>query len=119
MADLDRVSRYVELGGIPRITTFSSLTGQDYQQMPPYFDYIFPKHYYWHRGFDGMYGTIARWVQKFAEWNPSLTEADCFLLVESLFGLRLAQCPSRCWTWRWVSPTSSSPKSCTAKRGGR
>ena len=36
-----------------------------------------------------MYGTIARWVQKFAEWNPSLTEADCFLLVESLFGLRL------------------------------
>ena len=88
-ADLDGVNRYVELGGIPRITTFSSLTGQDYQQMPPYFDYIFPKHYYWHRGFDGMYGTIARWVQKFAEWNPSLTEADCFLLVESLFGLRL------------------------------
>ena len=88
-ADLDGVNRYVELGGIPRITTFSSLTGQDYQQMPPYFDYIFPKHYYWHRGFDGMYGTIARWVQKFAEWNPSLTEADCFLLIESLFGLRL------------------------------
>ena len=87
--DLDGVNRYVELGGIPRITTFSSLTGQDYQQMPPFFDYIFPKHYYWHRGFDGMYGTIARWVQKFAEWNPSLTEADCFLLVESLFGLRL------------------------------
>lgn len=88
-ANLDQVDRYVELGGIPRITTFSSLTGQNYQQMPAYFDYIFPKHYYWHRGFDGMYGTIARWVEKFAEWNPTLTEADCFQLIESLFGLKL------------------------------
>ena len=88
-ADLDKVDRYVELGGIPRITTFSSLTGQNYQQMPPYFDYIFPKHYYWHRGFDGMYGTIARWVRKFMEWNPSLTEQDGFALVTSLFGLKL------------------------------
>ncbi len=88
-ADLDKVDRYVELGGIPRITSFSSLTGQNYQQMPPYFDYIFPKHYYWHRGFDGMYGTVARWVQKFCQWNPSLTEADGFALVKSLFGIEL------------------------------
>ena len=88
-ADLDKVDRYVELGGIPRITTFSSLTGQNYQQMPAYFDYIFPKHYYWHRGFDGMYGTIARWVEKFCQWNPSLTEADGFQLIKSLFGLDL------------------------------
>jgi hypothetical protein len=88
-ATLDKVDRYVELGGIPRITTFSSLTGQNYQQMPPYFDYIFPKHYYWHRGFDGMYGTLARWVQKFQEWNPSLSEADGFALIKSLFGLDL------------------------------
>jgi hypothetical protein len=88
-ADLDKVDRYVELGGIPRITTFSSLTGQNYQQMPAYFDYIFPKHYYWHRGFDGMYGTIARWVEKFCQWNPSLTEADGFALIKSLFGLDL------------------------------
>ena len=86
---VDQLNRKVALGGIPRITTFSSLTGQNYQQMEPYFDYIFPKHYYWHRGFDGMYGTIQRWVQKFAEWNPSLNEEDCFLLIESLFGLRL------------------------------
>jgi hypothetical protein len=86
---VDRVDKPVKLGGIPRITTFSSLTGQNYQQMPQHFDYIFPKHYYWHRGFDGMYGTIQRWVQKFAEWNPSLTEPDCFQLIESLFGLQL------------------------------
>ena len=88
-ATLDKVDRYVELGGIPRITTWSSLTGQNYQQMPPYFDYIFPKHYYWHRGFDGMYGTVQRWVHKFREWNPSLSEEDGFLLMKSLFGLEL------------------------------
>ena len=86
---VDRVDRRVVLGGIPRITSFSSLTGQNYQQMKDCFDYIFPKHYYWHRGFDGLYGTVQRWVQKFAEWNPSLEEADCFQLIESLFGLRL------------------------------
>ena len=84
-ADLDKVDRYVELGGIPRITSFSSLTGQNYQQMAPHLDYIFPKHYYWHRGFDGMYGTVQRWVQKFVEWNPSLGEEDGFTLVKSLW----------------------------------
>jgi len=85
----DQLDRKAKLGGIPRITTWSSLTGQNYQQMAPYFDFIFPKHYYWHRGFDGLYGTIHRWVLKLGEWNPSLTEKDCFLLVESLFGIRL------------------------------
>ena len=86
---LDKVDRYVELGGIPRITSWSSLTGQNYQKMPQYFDYIFPKHYYWHRGFDGLYGTVERWVQKFIEWNPSLSEKDAFLLIKSLFGFQL------------------------------
>jgi hypothetical protein len=79
----------VELGGIPRTATFSSLTCQDYHRMADYFDYIFPKHYYWHRGFDGMYGTIARWVQKLRSWNPTLTEQDCFAVVTSLFGIEL------------------------------
>ena len=88
-AQFDRFNRKVELGGIPRTATFSSLTGQNYQQMAPLFDYIFPKHYFWHRGFDGMYGTIARWVRKLGEWNPTLTEEDCFAVVKSLFGIEL------------------------------
>ena len=88
-AQVDGLNRKMELGGIPRTATFSSLTGQNYQQMAPLFDYIFPKHYYWHRGFDGMYGTIARWVRKLSEWNPVLTEEDCFAVVKSLFGLEL------------------------------
>ncbi|MDA0334866.1 MAG: hypothetical protein O2782_06860 [bacterium] len=86
---VDTLDRKTTLGGIPRITSWSSLTGQNYQRMAPLFDYIFPKHYYWHRGFDGMYGTVQRWVQKFGQWNPTLLEADCFRLVENLFGLRL------------------------------
>jgi len=83
------LNRKIELGGIPRTTTFSSLTCQDYHQMADWFDYIFPKHYYWHRGFDGMYGTIARWVQRIQAWNSSLTEEDGLAVVKSLFGIEL------------------------------
>ncbi len=88
-AQLPQLNRKIELGGIPRTAAFSSLTGQDYHQMANYFDYIFPKHYYWHRGFDGLYGTVARWVQRLVEWNPSLSEADGLAVVRSLFGIEL------------------------------
>jgi hypothetical protein len=86
---IERISRPVKLGAIPRTPSFSVLTTQDYEQMPRYFDYIFPKHYFWHRGFDGMYGTVARWVRRLSEWNPGLSEADCFAVVTAWFGLRL------------------------------
>ncbi|MFT5085664.1 MAG: hypothetical protein ACI906_002515 [Candidatus Latescibacterota bacterium] len=86
---LPQLNRKIELGGIPRTAAFSSLTCQDYHQMSRYFDYIFPKHYYWHRGFDGLYGTVSRWVQKLLEWNPGLSEADGFSVVRSLFGIEL------------------------------
>lgn len=88
-AAVDAVDRPLQLGGIPRTATFSPLTGQDYEQMGGIFDLVFPKHYYWHRGFDGLYGTIARWVQRLCRWNDALTEADALLVVENLFGLRL------------------------------
>ena len=77
------------LGGIPRTPAFAPLTGQNYHRMAPYFDLIFPKHYYWHRGFDGLYGTVSRWVKRLGAWNPSLEEADCFAVVEALLGIRL------------------------------
>jgi hypothetical protein len=88
-AAVDAVDRPLLLGGIPRTTTFSPLTGQDYEQMSGPFDLLFPKHYYWHRGFDGLYGTVARWVQRLCHWNERLTEADALLVVENLFGLQL------------------------------
>jgi hypothetical protein len=84
-----RLSRPAKLGTIPRSAAFSVLTTQDYEKTHGFFDYIFPKHYYWHRGFDGMYGTVARWVETLHQWNPSLTEEDCFDVVKVLFGLEL------------------------------
>ena len=84
-----RINRPAKLGTIPRAAAFSVLTTQDYEKTHGFFDYIFPKHYYWHRGFDGMYGTVARWVDTLHQWNPSLSEADCFDVVKVLFGLEL------------------------------
>jgi len=86
---IDRMSRKVKLGTIPRAATFSILSAQDYHLTHVYFDYIFPKHYFWHRGFDGMAGTVARWVRTIGRWNPDLTESDCFAVVKSWFGLTL------------------------------
>lgn len=86
---VDRLNRKTELGYIARTTTFSSLTAQNYQEMAPYLDYLLPKHYYWHRGWDGMYGTFQRWVKTLGEWNPALEEEDCFAVVKSLYGLQL------------------------------
>jgi hypothetical protein len=86
---IDQLSRKVKLATIPRSAAFSVLTTQDYEKTHSFFDYIFPKHYFWHRGFDGMYGTIARWVRRIGKWNPSLTERDCFTVVKSWFGLEL------------------------------
>jgi hypothetical protein len=86
---IDKLNRKVKLGGILRAPTFSMLTTQDYHLLHPYFDYVFPKHYFWNRGFDGMYGTVARWVQNIQEWNPGLTEEDCFAVVKAWFGIEL------------------------------
>jgi hypothetical protein len=86
---IDRLNRKVKLGGITRISAFSLLTTQDYFRMSSCFDYVFPKLYFWNRGFDGMYGTISRWVQKIAEWNPKLSQRDCFEVVKAWFGLQL------------------------------
>ena len=86
---IDGMERKARLGTIPRTASFSLLTTQDYLKIHPYFDYIFPKHYFWNRGFDGMYGTIARWVQTIGKWNPRLSEQDCFAVVKCFFGLQL------------------------------
>ena len=46
------------------------------------------------RGFDGMYGTVTRWVQQVAEWNPSLSEQDCFTVVRAWLGINLPEIES-------------------------
>ncbi|MBT4097161.1 MAG: hypothetical protein HOM68_14910 [Gemmatimonadetes bacterium] len=86
---VDGVDGDILLGGIPRTPAFSGLTGQDYTGLTKYYDLIFPKHYYWHRGMDGMYGTIFRWVKRLMIWNPTLMENDCFRVVELLTGVHI------------------------------
>jgi len=86
---IDGLERKAKLGTITRATTFSLLTTQDYQRIHPYFDYLFHKHYFWNRGFDGMYGTIGRWVRTLGDWNPGLSEPDCFAAVQCWLGLKL------------------------------
>ena len=85
----DGLDRTVQLGAIPRAAAFSGLTGQDYTHLGRCFDFVFPKHYFWHRGFDGMYGSVWRWVRQLGAWNPSLSEEDCFAVVKLWFGLDL------------------------------
>ena len=38
------------------------------------FHIIFPKHYFWHRGFDGLYGTVVRRVQTLSQCQPRFSE---------------------------------------------
>jgi hypothetical protein len=52
------------------------------------------KHYFWHRGFDGLYGTVGRWVRQIHAWNPALTESDCFLVARTWLGVELPQVDS-------------------------
>ena len=86
---IDAMEHKAKFATITRATTFSLLTTQDYTRIHPYFDYLFHKHYFWNRGFDGMYGTIARWVQTIGAWNPELSGEDCFSAVQCWLGLKL------------------------------
>jgi hypothetical protein len=86
---IDQLEHKAKFGTITRATTFSLLTTQDYVRIHPYVDYLFHKHYFWNRGFDGMYGTIGRWVRTIGEWNPGLSEEDCFAAVQCWLGIKL------------------------------
>ncbi|NLG26879.1 MAG: hypothetical protein GX557_03160 [Chloroflexi bacterium] len=88
-AELDRLPRRLLLANCPRSAAFSGMTALDYVAWAPLVDFLLVKHYFWHRGFDGMYGTVARWIKQIHRWNPSLTEADCFVVVKAWLGIDL------------------------------
>ncbi|NLV73340.1 MAG: hypothetical protein GXY52_01450 [Chloroflexi bacterium] len=73
----------------PRTASFAPLCGYDMTRLAEFMDILLPKHYFWHRGFDGLIGTVGRYVGVLTSWNPSLSDAEAFDVVESLFGLRL------------------------------
>lgn len=91
---LDELPRPLLLANGPRSAAFSGMTGLDFLAWDEIVDLLLVKHYFWHRGFDGMYGTVARWVKQLGAWNPSLDESDCFALVKAWLGLELPEVDS-------------------------
>ena len=83
------MGRPVKLGVGPRSAAFAPLCGYDLAQLGGFMDVLLPKHYFWHRGFDGFVGTVFRWVETLCQWNPQLAEAEALTVVEALFGITL------------------------------
>jgi hypothetical protein len=90
-AENDRLPRRVLLGNGLRSACFSGMTGVDFAEWDAIADVLLVKHYFWHRGIDGLYGTVARWVQQIHAWNPGLTEEDCFTVVRAWLGIELPE----------------------------
>lgn len=89
--EIDGLDRKLLLGNGLRSAVFSGMTGVDFEAWDEILDLFLVKHYFWHRGFDGLYGTVARWVRQIGVWNPALTEADCFTVVKSWLGVDLPE----------------------------
>jgi hypothetical protein len=89
--ELDHLPRRLLLANGPRSAVFSGMTGLDFLAWDKIVDILLVKHYFWHRGFDGMYGTLARWVNQLAAWNPDLEQRDCFAVAKAWLGLELPQ----------------------------
>jgi hypothetical protein len=83
------------LGVGPRSAAFAPLCGYDLPALARSSDVLLVKHYFWHRGFDGMYGTVCRWVETLVAWNPSLSDEQALAVVACLFGLRLPEVRDR------------------------
>src|SRR5205085_4256554 len=58
----ETLSRRVRIGAGVRTAAFATLTGCDMTQLAKIVDFLCPKHYFWQRGFDGLYGTVYRYV---------------------------------------------------------
>ncbi len=83
------MTRPVKLGCGPRSSAFSTLCGYDMAQLGSFMDILLPKHYFWHRGFDGFIGTVHRYVETLSLWNPGIEAGDALAVVEALFGITL------------------------------
>lgn len=88
-------ARPIKMGVGSRSPCFAFLTGSDLPALARLYDFILPKHYFFHRGYDGLYGTVGRYLQTLTSWNPGLADADALKVVEALFGLRMPWIRSR------------------------
>ena len=83
------LERLVRMGCGPRSAAFAPLCGYDFVDLAEFMDFLLPKHYFFHRGFDGFIGTVYRYSQTLVEWNPGLSVADTLEVVQALFGIVL------------------------------
>ena len=95
-AHVDTMARPIKLGVGPRSAAFGPLCGYDFRALAGAIDILLPKHYFWNRGFDGFYGTVARYVEALTSWNPKITDRDALDVVRSLFGIDLPEV--NCWS---------------------
>jgi hypothetical protein len=89
------LGRPFKLGVGPRSAAFAPLCGYDFHRLAAFMDILLPKHYFFHRGFDGMVGTVHRYVETLCAWNPGLRDEDALAVVELLFGLSFPGVTSR------------------------
>jgi hypothetical protein len=85
----------IKLGVGPRSAAFAPLCGYDFTRLAEFMELLLPKHYFFHRGFDGMLGTIHRYVETLCAWNPGLRDDEALAVVQLLFGLSLPGVTSR------------------------
>ncbi|MFZ1755488.1 MAG: hypothetical protein WAU10_17190 [Caldilineaceae bacterium] len=85
----------IKLGVGPRSAAFAPLCGYDFVRLAEFLDILLPKHYFFQRGFDGMLGTIYRYVETLVHWNPGLTDGEALAVVAALFGLSLPNVSNR------------------------
>ncbi len=83
------LDRPVRMGCGPRSAAFAPLCGYDFVDLAEFMDFLLPKHYFFHRGFDGSIGTVYRYSQTLMEWNSSLAVADTLEVVQAIFGIVL------------------------------
>lgn len=83
------LDRPVRMGCGPRSAAFAPLCGYDFVDLAQFMDFLLPKHYFFHRGFDGFIGTVYRYAQTLMEWNPGLRVSDTLEVVQALFGIIL------------------------------
>ena len=76
------LERPVRLGCGPRSAAFAPLCGYDFVDLAQFMDFLLPKHYFFHRGFDGFLGTVYRYSQTLLEWNPGISVADTLDVVD-------------------------------------
>jgi hypothetical protein len=99
------VAPHLRVGAGSRTAAFAPLTGYSLDRVAPLVDFVLPKLYLWMGGYDGLYGTVYRWMRTLVRWNPGLSEGVACRLVFALFGFDLPSVASLVDIERHIAPS--------------